>query len=253
MDSNIDVDRINKISSIFINLACLLAVMVFIIYVLLLITDKIYSFHTSDWWSASAAIFVAITAISGIFLLATTFYYTLKTRDMAEEMKRQRQILERPAVSVRISPNPKYSSLLNMVIKNTGGGAAYDVSIKFDPDLPYYDTHLNLLRIFQKMPLLDKGESIEFVFASEIEYYNSSNPKSTTATIQYYLSPQYTRTDADPIQIRVIKIDIIEREGQLRPKTNGIPELVGEIGELKQGLLMLLSDMEDMLRGTDND
>ena len=247
---NVDNDLVNKIKKLSMISAFLLAFVLIIIYILLLITDKIYSSHTNDWWAASTALVVAITAISGILLFITTAYYTLKTRDMANEMKRQRVILEAPAVSVRIVPNSKYSSLLNVVIKNTGGGAAYDVSIRFDPDLPYWDTHLNLLRIFQKMPLLDKGESIEFVFASAIEYYNSSNPRFTTVTIQYYLSPQNTRAESDPVQTRIIEIDVIEREGQMQTKTKDIPELVDEIQELKQGLLMILSDMENMSRGT---
>lgn len=198
-------------------------------------------------------LFIAITAISGILLFGATAVSTMKTRDMATEMKLQREILEKPAVSVRIVPNSRHSHLLNVVIKNTGGGAAYDVSIRFDPDLPYWNSHLNQLRIFQNMPLLDKGESIEFVFASTIEYYNSSNPKFTTAIIQYFLSPQNIRSDSDQIQTRIINIDIMMWEGQMQTKVQDIPELVDEVEELKQGLLMILSDMENRLRGKNDD
>jgi len=256
MDLKLDIDHISRIgslNSLFINSLYLLAIMFFIIYIILLITDKIYSSHTNDWWAASTALFVAITAIGGLFLFIATAINTIKTRDMATEMKKQREMLEKPAVSVKIVPDSKHSHLLNMVIKNTGGGAAYDVSISFNPDLPYWDTHLNLLRIFQNMPLLDKGESIEFVFASAIEYYKSSNPKFTTATVKYFLSPQNTRSDSDPIQTRIINIDIMERQGQMQTKLKDIPELVDEIEELKQGLLMILSDMENMSRGKNND
>lgn len=61
------------------------------------------------------------------------------------------------------------------------------------------------------MPLLDKGESVEFVFAPAIDYYNSSNPKFTRATIQYFLSLQNTRLDSDQIQTRVIDMDVMEQ------------------------------------------
>ena len=54
-------------------------------------------------------------------------------------MKIQRENQEEPVVSVKILPDSTNFEMLNIVIKNTGGSPAYDVSIWFDPDLPYFD------------------------------------------------------------------------------------------------------------------
>lgn len=79
----------------------LLGLLLFIIYLIVLLIDKIYP-NAADKWAAYSLLFVATTAIGGILLFLATAVSTMKTRDMATEMKRQREILEKPAVSVRI-------------------------------------------------------------------------------------------------------------------------------------------------------
>ncbi len=163
-------------------------------------------------------------------------------------MEKQRELQEEPAVSIKIMPDMKEPHILNMVVKNTGGGPAYDVSVTFDPDIPYDKISLNRLRMFNKMPLLDKGERIEFFFASASEYFKSDNPKFTTATIQYYKTPPSDQNNSTKLITRRINIDIIERENQLRIGKRDMDDLVDEIEELKHGLLIIAKEVEENTR-----
>ncbi len=167
---------------------------------------------------------------------------------MVIEMERQRNLQEEPAVSIKVVPDAREPHMLNMVFKNTGGGPAYDVSVAFDPDIPYDKISLNKLRMFNKMPLLDKGEIIEFFFASASYYFKSENPKFTTATIQYYKTPPSDRINNIKPIIRRINIDIIERENQLKIGKRDMDDLVDEIEELKHGLLIIAKDAEEKKR-----
>jgi len=96
--------------------------------------------------------------------------------------------------------------------------------------------------------LLDKGEIIEFFFASASYYFKSENPKFTTATIQYYKTPPSDRINNIKPIIRRINIDIIERENQLKIGKRDMDDLVDEIEELKHGLLIIAKDAEEKKR-----
>jgi hypothetical protein len=208
--------------------------------------------HTTEWYTAIESVSTGIAAFSafiaafvGLFILYFTYQSLRATRKMVVEMQKQTELQEDPAVSIKIIPDTKKPQILNMVIKNTGGGPAYDVSVTFDPDIPYDKTTLNGLRMFKKMPLLDKGEIIEFFFASAPEYLKSDKPKYTTASIQYYKTPLVIDDNQIRPIIRYIEIDIIERENQLRIGERDIDDLVDEIEELKHALLIMAKEVEE--------
>ena len=96
---------------------------------------------------------------------------------LIDEMKKQRAATEEPAVSIKVVPSTDAANVLNLVLKNSGGSPAYNVSVKFDPDLPYKDITLNQLNLFHDMALLDKGESVELFLASAPDYFRSNKQK----------------------------------------------------------------------------
>lgn len=201
--------------------------------------------NSSEWFLNVSSISTAVGVIINILLFVVTFFYLLATRKMVEEMRKQRESVEMPVVSIKIVPDSKLFGLLNLNVKNTGGSPAYDVSITFDPDIKYKKSSLNELTMFQNMPVLDKNENIEFLFGSAHEYFNSNNPKSTTAKIKYYLKPKdvkpnHSKERNDPIE-RSIRINFEERKGQLYANKSSMDDLVKEIEEIKQGLLMILA------------
>jgi hypothetical protein len=213
---------------------------------LIFIFNRIDSINLN--YAAIESISTAFAMIGTIILLFLTYLSLRETRKMVSEMQRQRESLENPAVSLRIVPDLRNLQILNMVIKNSGGGPAYDVSVKFNPDLPYEESSLNQLKYFQKIPLLDKNETIEFFFSSAIEYFKSDKPKFSVAQIEYYKTPITDRNEDKKPIIRRIELNINEREEHLYVGVRNLNDLVNEIEELKQGLLLIASNMEEMIR-----
>lgn len=173
--------------------------------------------YPSYWFAKVNSLSTALAAIGGLCLLIITFLYLLETRKMVQEMQRQRE----PAVTIRFSPDKHTNHLINIVLKNTGGGPAYDISVNFDPDLPYRQKKsLNELNVFKRLPLLEIGESYEFFFDSAADYLPSNNPKRTIATITYFKSPQDSNPDQQSVR-RSIKIDFRRKEGAIICRSQG--------------------------------
>ncbi|MFZ2473221.1 MAG: hypothetical protein WAW52_14920 [Methanothrix sp.] len=226
----------------------LLAILLFILAAISLLIYVIVELKMSDArdFTAMGAISNAITAVVGLLIFIVTFLYLLATRAMVDEMKRQRAAIEEPAVSIKVVPSADAANILNLVLKNTGGGAAYDVTVKFNPDIPYKDNiTLNQLNMFHNMALLDKGESVELFFASAPVYFKSDKPKKTKATVEYYITPPYQREINPKPKIRIIEINLEERKDQLQIRNRSMDDLVKEIEELKQGLLLIARDIEE--------
>jgi hypothetical protein len=206
----------------------------------------------SAFLTSLSTVATSISTIGSLLLLVVTFFYFLETRDMAKETRRQRELLEEPAVSIKILPDEKSSNFLYMVMKNTGGGPAYDISVSFDPDIPYGESTLNGLKMFNKMPLLDKGEETKFFFASAIEYFKSDMPKETKALVTYFLVPKSKNDKRNkynkPI-IREFTIDIEEKKGQSHLIRRDVHDLVNEIEELKQ--VLLIASLEKKVKNHD--
>lgn len=209
---------------------------------IIVITNQLnQSGFTTEWFSKLSSVASSIGSISGVLLLLVTFFYLLATRNMVTEMKKQREMQEEPVVSVRIVPDSSIFGMLNFSVRNSGGGPAYDISIRFSPDLPYHGGTVNDISMFKNMPVLDKNETVDFLFASSHEYFNSDEPKSTIATIEYYKTPKTNQAKKNVPIIREVRVNIEERKGLLYVNRYSLHDLVKEVEELKQGLILLLS------------
>ena len=193
------------------------------------------------WFTKLGSLATALAAFGGLCLLLVTFLYLLETRKMVQEMQRQRE----PAVTVKIIPDKVSFNFFNVWIKNTGGSPAYDISIKFTPDLPYAKTTLNNMNAMKHLPLLDTGEEIEFYFDSAVTYFtNPQNPVTSKIDITYYSSPKSLMKKSKEYK-RNYSINLEERKGQRFLSKRNINDLVTEVEELKQGLLILLSELRE--------
>jgi hypothetical protein len=221
----------------FIIILLILFFLIGMIYELLHLTNLILSINLSpDFFTALSSISTSIASIGGLLLLIVTIFYLLETRKIAIETTKQRKLLEEPAVSLRMVPDNKDPNFLFFSLKNTGGGAAYDISVEFKPDIEYRGSSLNALNMFENMPLLDKGDESKFFFDSAVNYYKGNNPKETQARITYYRTPKVNK-HSKPI-IREVVINFEERKGQLHLSRRDLHDLVNEIEELKQTLLI---------------
>ncbi|NCQ18252.1 MAG: hypothetical protein COW85_07255 [Ignavibacteria bacterium CG22_combo_CG10-13_8_21_14_all_37_15] len=216
-----------------------LTAIISIIVILYLLNALVNSINYSVYWFTKvSAIATAFAAVGGICLLIATVWYVLETRKMVTEVQRQKE----PAITVRFAPDKHTNHFINVVLKNTGGGPAYDISVTFEPDLPYRKGgSLNKLNVFKRLPLLESGESYEFFFNSADDYLKSDSPKKSKANIQYYALPLDTNPSPLP-KNRSIEIDLEERKGQLYVHRHDLHSLVEEMEDLKQNMVMLLAD-----------
>lgn len=222
-------------------------VLIIIIFVLLVANLYFFIFNNvflNEQINSIQLFFNILTSIGGLLLFGVTFLYLLETRKSVSELKKQREISESPAVTVRIVPDKKHKHLLNVLIRNTGNWPAYDVKIKFDPDLPYYKSTLNNLSIFKYLPVLEKGESIEFFFDSAKEYFASNNPKNSNVTISYFNKPLTTHNDHREEHSINYPINLESFKGQLTVSEKDFDDLVTEIQDIKHALVMLLTERE---------
>jgi hypothetical protein len=210
---------------------------ILIVYGIISLTDYIKKLNfDQQFFVVLGSVSTSIASIGGLLLLLVTFLYLIETRKMAIESRRQRELLEEPAVSVKIVPELKDPNFLFLVIKNTGGGPAYDISVEFIPDLEYKGSTLNELNMFKNMPLLDKGEEVSFFYDSAVDFFKSQKPMQIKANITYYKTP--AENNGSKQFSREIKINFEERKGQLHLIRRDIHDLVNEMEELKHALLI---------------
>jgi len=107
--------------------------------------------------------------------------------DKLEIIAKEIHEIYRPRVFFDIVPHDKKINILMVVLKNAGRTPAYDITCKFDPDIPYYEgLTLSKLPIFKNLPYLLDGDKIEFTFGSFPSYVSdSTNPTQINVTISY--------------------------------------------------------------------
>lgn len=219
---------------------------ILVIILLVLICTWLYGKLAKDtsFYSNLGTVSSSLSAIGGLLVFLVTFLYFLETRKMTRATQRQTELMEQPAVSIKVIPSDDTPNILLMVIKNTGGGPAYDLSVTFTPDIPYGQKTLNQLNIFNKMPLLDKGEEVKFFFGSAIDYGKNDEPKELTANLKYYSIPQLNGEVSEPIE-REFVIDVIERHDLRYISRRNIHDLVNEVEELKHALVIATLEKKD--------
>ena len=79
----------------------------------------------------------AVAAVVSIFVLLVAYASLSTSRGMLDEIQKQREAAERPNISVVTTPEPRRPGILNLRIANTGRGPAYDLTVRFDPDIPW--------------------------------------------------------------------------------------------------------------------
>lgn len=208
----------------------LISFILFIIVMALYILQTLKKFSPSkEFFSELGDVSTAITAFGSLILL----YFTYRSYI---EAKNQRESMEMPAVSLKIVPDNSSANMLNFIIRNTGGGPAYDLNIKVTPDLSYGNTTINNLKMFKRMPYIEKGESIEFFFASAASYFDTDKPKEVTVNLVYYSLPRNLKSAKQITRNYELSID--ERKGQRQIVQRDMNNLVKEIEKLRHAIVI---------------
>ena len=126
-----------------------------------------------------------LAAGATVVLALLTLAYVLLTRNMVKEMKTARETQQRPYIIIDFEFYK--TSLCDMVIKNVGNGAAFDVQINFEPDVIYREPDIKLsdLPVFQQLNFFPAGKEIRFFFRSMIDKSDGNIQKQFDAKLTY--------------------------------------------------------------------
>ena len=120
-----------------------------------------------------------------VALALLTLAYVLLTRNMVKEMKTARETQQRPYIIIDFEFYK--TSLCDMVIKNVGNGAAFDVQINFEPDVIYREPDIKLsdLPVFQQLNFFPAGKEIRFFFRNMRDKSSVSVQNQFNANLRY--------------------------------------------------------------------
>lgn len=91
-----------------------------------------------DWANANAGFLAAV--FSSVVMLATVVYAILTWRLVAET-EELRRVQTDPRISMSLEPSRRAINVLELYVKNIGGGPAYDVRLKITSDVSTWLLH----------------------------------------------------------------------------------------------------------------
>jgi hypothetical protein len=183
------------------------------------------------------------SAIATVVLAGFTLAYVLTTKDMVKEMKAARETQLRPYIIVDFEFYK--TNICNMVIKNVGNGAAFDVHITFEPDIIYREPDIKLsdLPVFQQMNFFPAGKEIKFFFRSMIGKYSGNTQKQFDAKLTYCDS-------GGKVYDEVLSLDLTWHSRLMLAEVKDISDLVKvveEIAESNNSIQEQLKKFTDLL------
>ena len=127
---------------------------------------------------------ILVAGATGV-LAILTLAYVLLTRNMVKEMKSARETQLRPYIIIDFDFYK--TNLCDMVIKNVGNGAAFDVQINFEPDVIYREPDIKLsdLPVFQQLKFFPAGKEIRFFFRNMRDKSKVSSQNQFNAKLKY--------------------------------------------------------------------
>ncbi len=148
--------------------------------------------------------------------------------EMVEEMKRTREILNRPSI-IAYFDNPR-STLIDLVIKNTGYGAAKDVSLKIEP--PFYDhneRNIAGLSLFKKgINYFPPNREFRQIVGTSTQFFREGSQRP----LEYNLTVSYTDVDDNSLPAQVIPLDLSVYRDLPIHRESDIDKLAKEISNL---------------------
>jgi len=133
-------------------------------------------------------IFTGCTLIFTVFTVIFTGLLTLLNKRLADETKKMREKVTEPNIEVFLIQHEMYSNFLYMVIKNSGGGSARDISwdITCDKDnIAGKKIQIFKMSLFTVLSNIPSNEQIKFFFGSAIDLMKEPEMKPITISVKY--------------------------------------------------------------------
>ncbi len=129
-----------------------------------------------------------INANQGILILVFTFLLVWFNLRLAKETKRLREVETEPHIEVYLLPYRGGINIINMIVRNSGGGPARDVKwdIRADiDDLRRHNTKIADMTLFKILHYLPAKETIEFYFGSAMDILKHPKLKPFEVVVTY--------------------------------------------------------------------
>lgn len=134
------------------------------------------------------AVFAGCTLVFTFVTVIFTGILTLLNKRLADETKKMREKDTEPNIEVYLVPNEVSSIFLSMVIKNSGGGPARDISwkIEYDKDnIERKEIQIFKMSLFSILHYIPSNEQIKFFFGSAIDLLKKPEMKPITISVNY--------------------------------------------------------------------
>jgi len=196
----------------------------------------------SNVMTAVSSLSTAAATIVSLFVLFVAWASFRTSQGMLEEMRKQREAVERPNISVATTPEPRRPGILNLRVANTGRGPAYDVEVRFDPDIPWGESTLNTAGILSGIPVLDGGEKVEIFLAAGGQLQAKGYPTESIAHVSYYSMS----AENEPRKQLTTSFRVLLRAwlGHVQIRLKDMHELVEEVEDLRHALLIALEEKQ---------
>jgi len=193
--------------------------------------------------------FKALSAYEGIQILLMvtlvliTWRYAVSaheqaeaSRRMAEEMKLVRETQLMPSI-VAYFDNPR-STLLDLVVKNIGHGAARDVRLKIDPPLhDHKERDIAELSLFQRgIDFFPPGREFHQIVGVTKSFFGEGSQR----LLEYNLTVSYSDVGGNPVPAQIIPLDLsvyrdlpVHRESDIDRLTKEVKNLAEKLEALK--------------------
>lgn len=189
---------------------------------------------------------VGLVIIVGV-LVSITWYMAKEIRksvtascNLIEEIKQVRKSESLPYVLVDIKPKEGQIQVLEVVIRNIGGGPAFNFNCKFTPDVLYREKPritISDLPIFKNLKVLPPKQEIKFFFAPALDYMKDiTKPKEFEVFVSYENIFKETHNDSFHIDLKVMNILLFTEEKGLNDVAKEVERLTREICWLRRSV-----------------
>ena len=194
-----------------------------------------------DWANRNQGI---LTLSFSAVVMAATVTYAVLTWVLVRETTKLRKAETEPNIAIYVEPEEKSPAILDMVVRNFGSGAAYDLRFRFDP--PEY-RHERIfiwdVAVFNGLEYMAPATQHRLLFGSAIELLGDNEPQPFTVTVSYRGASGIQRSEPFTISVAhlhgmQVASESTERDVDkaLKQIASDLRSVVGYRGDNKKGV-----------------
>jgi len=130
----------------------------------------------------------AINQNQGVIIVVFTFLLVWFNLRIARETRRLREVETEPHVEVYLVPYKGSMNIINMIVKNSGGGPARNIKWKISADFDDLEIHkipIANMSLFKVLHYLPANEKLEFFFGTAVNILKEPKLKPIQIKVEY--------------------------------------------------------------------